>query len=103
MVYRSEVTLVVCLIFYKDVYPAISSEYLQTMTNQLCHCCMCRNHDHHKRPSVHSVTEVLSGPTATLLSIPQEEVQDTRAGQLGAPMECGKQLYIDLQQYYNTN
>ena len=73
------------------------------MTNKLSHCCMCRNYDHHKRPSVHSVIEVLSGPTATLLSIPQEEVQDTRAGQLGAPMECGKQLYIDLQQYYNTN
>ena len=54
-----------------------------------------------------SVTEVLSGPAETLLSVPQEEVRDmptdSRAAQLGAPLEYGKQLYMDLQQYYNTN
>lgn len=67
---------------------------------------MCRNYDHHKRPSVHSVTGILSSPAETL-SVPQEELRDIpdsiRATQLGAPMEYGKLLYTDLQQYYNTN
>lgn len=68
---------------------------------------LCRNRDHHKRPSVLSVSNVLSGPSEPLLRVPEEEVQgvldNTRATQLGAPLEYGSLLYTDLQQYYNTN
>ena len=68
---------------------------------------LCRNRDHHQRPSAANVGDVLSTLSEPLLSVPEDEVRglsdSTRARQLGAPLEYGVQLYTDLQQYYNTN
>ena len=65
----------------------------------------CRDHNHHNRPNFNAIHSVLSGPSDSLLTIPNDDLQQTKdplkAGQLGMPLEFGEDLYMDLQCCYH--
>ena len=64
-------------------------------------CPSLRHPDKSSRPQFLEVGEVLSLPEHELLSIPEEEGRvHPQATLLGAPLEAGKQLYLELQKSY---
>ena len=60
-----------------------------------------RHPDASGRPQFAQLLQVLSRPEHELLSIPEEEGRvHPQATLLGAPLEAGKQLYLELQNTY---
>ena len=61
----------------------------------------CRNPVARERPSFHDITLLLDQNEAVVLEIPQEDLSShPKAGELGASLEAGKNLYSELQNTY---
>ena len=63
--------------------------------------CWCRNADKAGRPQFREIVVALSQSEEILLHIPEEVTRDhPQASVLGAPLEAGRNLYIELQNTY---
>eukprot|EP00731_Ephydatia_muelleri_P029674 Em0021g197a len=61
----------------------------------------CWNPETHLRPSFRDIHLRLCQDENTLLRIPNEALLSSpQAGLLGAPLEAGEKMYLDLQKYY---
>ena len=72
------------------------------MLHVLCVCvCWCRNADKAGRPQFREIVVTLSQSEEILLHIPEEFTRGhPQASVLGAPLEAGRNLYIELQNTY---
>ena len=68
------------------------------------HDCLCRHPESSSRPTFSELLQVLSqGSETDLLRWSEEDMRvHPQAAVLGAPLEAGKDLYIELQNAYQT-
>ena len=61
----------------------------------------CRNPVARERPSFHDIMLLLDQNKPVVLEIPQEDLAShPKAGELGASLEAGKNMYSELQHTY---
>ena len=61
----------------------------------------CWNKDSHNRPQFRDIHLILSQNDEHVLKIPDKDLQThSQAGVLGAPLEAGENMYIDIQKTY---
>ena len=66
-------------------------------------CCVlcCRHPDSHSRPSFPSLCQTLAEEAGSLLELIEPNDQDpSQASLLGAPLQAGAELYLELQKTY---
>ena len=66
-------------------------------------CCVlcCRHPDSHSRPSFPSLCQTLAEEAGSLLELIEPNDQDpSQASLLGAPLQAGSELYLELQKTY---
>ena len=62
---------------------------------------IARNPEAHNRPGFKDVYTLLSSHESDVLVVPNEALlSHPQAGHLGAPLEAGEGLYLDLQKIY---
>ena len=62
---------------------------------------LIRNKDSHNRPQFRDIHQILSQNDEHVLKIPDKDLQThSQAGVLGAPLEAGENMYIDIQKTY---
>ena len=62
---------------------------------------MCRNPIARERPSFQNIVLLLNQSEQVLLEIPEEALSShPQAGELGAPLEAGQNMYSELQRTY---
>ena len=68
-----------------------------------CYSLPKRHPDPRRRPGFHDIRLVLSQLDQSILEIPDEDLSThPQAGELGAEMEAGHNMYFDLQHAYVT-
>ena len=77
------------------------SSYIMLVHYHYYGCVLFRNADKSGRPQFREIVETLSQPEHLLLHVPEEVTRGhPQASILGAPLEAGRDLYIELQNTY---